>query len=306
MKTNHLVILAIVLISLFGIVKGLEYLNRDEGRTVVENFIDIDTSTLDKIELTTSSGTTVLEKTNEGWELTSPLQYPANQTNVQTLLTKLEDFKTDSTISTNPENQSTFEVDDATGTRVTLYSSNEQLAQFYVGKSTTDYNHTYVRQAGSDEIKTARGSLKTTFGRSTLDWRDKTIYSYDAESLTAITISARDQESFTLSRNDQGIWQINGRTELDLDTNKVQTLINSASAVNCIGFVDEPTEVELDFAVPDLQITIVMGTTSLITNLIAPGEEYYAQLANHDQIFEVAQYVYENLDKQPADLTVSE
>ncbi len=294
MKTKHLLILAVIFIGLLGLLGILTYLERDRGKPDIAPFLDLDTGSLNSITLQTATETIVLQKQDAGWMLSEPISYPANPNHVTTLLDTISDLETDSIISTNPDRQASMEVDDASGTKVTLAAGSSTVAQFYVGKITPDYNHTYVRLADSDEIKTAKGTVQTIFKKTATDWRDKTVYKQDAATINKLTLTQADG-SFTLNRDAAGSWIIEGQ-EAPIDQTKVTTLLSTIGALNATAFIDSPDGI--DFTTPSLTITINDTDTLAFQT---QDENYYAKRSEQPQIFTIAPFAYDNINLHPAD-----
>ncbi|HDS11443.1 MAG TPA: DUF4340 domain-containing protein [Candidatus Wirthbacteria bacterium] len=307
MKTKHLLLLAVVFLVLLALVQGLEYFNRKETTSRVEEFVQADVEQLDRIEISYQEEFHRFGKQNNEWRLITPLDYKLNEINFNALLSKLEDFKTTNIISEAADKQEMFEVDQASGIRVSLYTGDLLVDDFFVGKISPDGNHTYVRQAESDQIKTARGTLRTIFNKTTNDWRDKTIWQIEPAETNRILVQRQGYEDFALAKNNEGMWQLEN-TEQEPDINKVQLFVNGLFYLTAFGFVDEEDLLsQLDFNDSVVQVTLTGqdGREQSLVMLEFDGK-FYVQVVGSDQVFEVSRTVADNFQKQPADLVAEQ
>jgi len=191
-------------------------------------------------------------------------------------------------------------VSDTAGTKVTVVGQGKTLATFYLGKTSSDYSHTYVRADGSNAIKTAKGSLKATFVRTSTDWRNKVITSVAADSIQSILVAQQGSEPFTLLK-DTASWILSPAT-VTIDQTKTTAFVTALSAVNASDFVADPDALALDLASPAVRITLQTVADSSILDLYVKDGAYYAKTNASSQIFVIAQYSFDALNKKPADL----
>ena len=127
-----------------------------------------------------SGDTVVLEKQGDGWMLTSPMRYRADQNVVTAAVGKGKSIEVKNVVSSNPEKQSVFQVD-STGPLVQMYAAGTVVAGFRVGKPSASYTETYVRKEGSNDVYLADGMFNYLFAHQPKDWRDKSIYRSEPE-----------------------------------------------------------------------------------------------------------------------------
>lgn len=96
---------------------------------------------------------------------------PADAAKVSEALTTLQQFTTTSLVSTNPEKQGVFQVNQL-GLQVRAYdAAGALLAHVYVGKQGPDFFSTYVRHGGEDRVYLTRTSLSGHFPTVLEYWR---------------------------------------------------------------------------------------------------------------------------------------
>jgi hypothetical protein len=298
MKTKHLLYLLILFVILFGVVKGVEFLGRGDGATKVRDFIAVKPDAYDTVEIAQPGGeTVVLEQRNGAWRVAAPVDYPANASNVNALTARLEEVKSENIISSNPDNHVTYEVDEATGTRVSLKRGENVIESFYVGKISPDGNHTYMRSADAADVHFVRGMLTGLFERPVNDWRDKSILAVDQQAVNRVAI-VKGGEQTVLTRAG-ATWQVQqgDAPAVAADTNKANELLATLGALNALGFVEETAAADLDFAAADTVVSVVMQDGTTHTLRLLAGDAYYLDYDRLTQVFEIAEYQYEQLGR---------
>lgn len=295
MKKQHLLILLAVFVGLFASTKVVEYLGREKGQVKVRDVAKVSADRVDRIEITSQGDPILLQKNGDQWEVTSPVVYPANQAFVQGLVASLSALKSDNIVSTNPENQSSYQVDDAQGTKVVASAGSSELGSLVVGKQSNDGNYTYVRQSGSNDIHAIRGSLRSVFVRPLSEWRDRTILSVSKEVVTKIQVIRSVGENLELVRSGE-VWKYSGSTKT-INAESIDALLGQTSLLTATGFVDDPTTSGISIETPTLSIILTDQAAKTITLALYAGDKkYYLKKADLDQLFEVGSYVYETFD----------
>jgi hypothetical protein len=309
MKARSVIVLLVLFVLLGGLVVGLDRIKAQTNKAKVTTLVALVIDQYDKVELQKGEERFVLAKGVDGsWGLIEPIVFPANRVNVTTLVQKLEKIESENVISESQDKQATFLVDDATGIIVTAYQGADQKAQFYVGKVATDFNHTYVRMAGSNEIEFALGNLNTTFWRTQDEWRDKTIVDVEQASLARVLL-AKGETNYSLVLKDGGTWGVEGQDAI-LDQDKVKARLTTVTKMNAVGFVDDVTGAgiaDLNFDAPaaKVEITLTDGTSAAV-NIMEKDGTYYVRITGTDQVFKISSYIFEQVGMGWEDLKVAE
>ena len=195
--------------------------------------VNYDSSSVDKIEVSSPGGSVVLEKQGNGWMLTSPIRYRADQNVVTAAVGKGKSIEVKNVVSSNPEKQSLFKVD-STGTLVQMFAAGNVVAAFRVGKPSASYTETYVRKEGSNDVCLADGMFSYMYTHVPKDWRDKSILKTDPDFIRSVTFKYGDT-TLTLAMKDS-LWRLNGdsiRQQAD-----VRGLMNALANLQADDFVD--------------------------------------------------------------------
>ncbi|OIQ00432.1 hypothetical protein AUK40_00190 [Candidatus Wirthbacteria bacterium CG2_30_54_11] len=301
MKNKQLLVLAVIFLALLLVVQGLTYLNRNQGKPQVKKMYSFTTDQIDQVELASPSETVTLQSVSGVWQLTAPFSADANTTYVTSLLNTIANLTTDGTSSTNADKQDTYQVSDTTGLKVTVSGQGKVLATFYLGKTSSDFSHTYVRADGSTAIKTAKGSLSATFNRKSGDWRNKVIIGISPDSIVSLISAPLEGAPFALAMDESGAWTI-ATGDTPLDQTKVATFLGAVSSLNATDFVTDSATLGLDLAKPDLTLTVQAVPSPFTLQLFTGDDKYYATLNNGTQMYVIAQYSYDSLNKRASDL----
>ena len=93
---------------------------------------------------------------------------------VHIAIEKIVSLKKNELISDNPDNQSTFEVDDANKSFVEIYAGKDTPAGVLrIGKGGPSWNSNYVRLSGSDAVYLISGGLRQSLFLDIEQWRKK-------------------------------------------------------------------------------------------------------------------------------------
>jgi hypothetical protein len=255
-----------------------------------DTLVDYDSTAVDKLEITTSTNTVVLEKQAGTWMLTHPLTYRADENAVTAAVGKGRSIITTSLVSSNPGKQSLFQVD-STGTMVKVYEKGTLKATFFIGKTSTSFTDTYVRLDGSTEVFAAQGILSSQFQRQVKDWRDKSVFRMDEGAIKNVTFRYGDT-TFTLSLQDS-VWRI-GKDEPDQAG--LRPLLSALSSIQADGFVDSGLTV-----LPRLVAIIDIEGTQ-IRFFKRDDTTYLVQTSASPQWFEVQSWRTASLLKRKKDL----
>ncbi|MFH1427589.1 MAG: DUF4340 domain-containing protein, partial [Patescibacteria group bacterium] len=182
-KKNY--ILFIVLIVLLA-VSWLYFVPYQKKEPALNNFLaQVDITDINKISVIQNDIAITINKNNGAWTV-EPDNWPMEQELADVLIEKLIsltalDFEE---VSIEPAKKRTFQTGE-NGLQVALYEDNEEVANFVIGKVTRDYENTYLSQNIIDNTYQVKEVLARAFDIA--NWKDKTIFSLDAEKVKSIT-----------------------------------------------------------------------------------------------------------------------
>jgi len=191
-----------------------------------------DSSAVDKLEITSSTGVVTLAIEGGKWMILSPFRYSADQPSVATAVGKGNRIELKSVVSSNPQKQSLFQVDSA-GTLVRVFEHGTQRAAFHVGKPGVSFTETYVRREASNDVYLADGLLTYMFVKAPKDWRDKAIFKTEQDRITSVRMHYRDT-TFALQVRDS-LWCVD---EDAASQSAVRNFLGSLANLQTDEFID--------------------------------------------------------------------
>jgi hypothetical protein len=285
-------ILALLIIAVFFVLQrpGEQSVSSDGG----EMLVSYDSAAIDKIEVKSASGATILQREGAGWMVTSPLRAKADDAGIHQLLGKGRVIAIKALVSNNPQKQSVFQVD-STGTLVTMYAAGEQRAAFRIGKAGSSYTETYVRREGSNDVFLADGMLLYMFVKQPRDWRDKAILRIPQESIKNVRYQYGDT-TFALAFQDS-MWRVDGAPATDY---AVRGLLGALATFSADDFIDTTIA-----APPPLTALIEVEGMQLRFHKKPLTENYYVICSSSPQVFEVQGWHAAQVLKRKKELTNS-
>lgn len=182
----------------------------------------------------------VLTKGDSGWQVD---QFKASQNKIDALLTDLRNFRLDSLVSTNPENEEKFSVASESGFLVTLTQPKGDTTIIVGGPGSRSSTY-FLKPQNTDNVYLADGDLNNLIHQSVNDWRDKTLVDISSDQLDHVVIKYQGQ-TVTVNKNGEGKWQaIKGKqTTLlgDVVVDRLTKAINPLTGVN-IAPADQETD----------------------------------------------------------------
>lgn len=272
MKKKSLIYLIIVFAALLLIL----LINRLSERSVtkISYFVEIDTSKVDGIHIVPIENEEVtLKKIGGEWRLTSPIDFLAEQHNVEELLKRMTEMQIENLVTSREQEQANYELDDSSATLVELYQGDKLLTAFYMGKAASTFRHNYFREVGSNDICMVKGSYKYHINRKLSDWRNKIIIEIPQETIEGLNLIYPDT-TISLSLQDT-IWMVkSGEEEFQGTRKTIDPILNYLKKLRCSDFYDlVEGEAPPDFSKPDFVLEIFHnGGQKEVLSLVPEGE----------------------------------
>src|SRR5262249_8946448 len=147
-----------------------------------------DADKVTKIEIKNASkGEVVLEKQGDTWKLTKPVDYPANQQNVKTLIDNIKEIRAKDSIDTGKSQYSTYDLEDDKAVHVQLYKDTTKAVDLYFGKSGTRGQMTRI--GDKEGVYVASGYSNYLYTREVKDWRDRDVLKFEDGNVISVGIS---------------------------------------------------------------------------------------------------------------------
>ncbi len=184
-----------ILLAVFAVLIIIYFLFFRTGDKISTEKIDAklfvaDSSKIDKIEIVKNTETIILEKVNNQWKLTKPIDYAADTTNVYMMLSDLKNFTIESVASENPAKFNSY-LDSVNNAKITTYQEGKPLGTFILGKTQTGEN-SYIKKPEENRILLASELNAALFTKPSKDYRNKFIISILPYSVNSISFKSTD------------------------------------------------------------------------------------------------------------------
>jgi hypothetical protein len=268
--------------------------------------IHVDPDKTTRVKIHRKDGDVELERTGSVWKLVQPIEYPANAELVQGMLKGIEDLKLEDVISSNPANRGTYQVD-STGTAVEIWSGGDKALAIVVGKSSSDWTHTFVRYADRDEVYRASGVISYNFNRRADEWRDKTILKFEEKDVHKVTLGYPKEQGLViaLARADSVHWDVQegSAAPARADSATAARLVAAASRLMTVNFATPEEAAGKDFGQPDFVLGVeAAGTAQTVRFVAADDSKMLAKLDGNETLFSLYKGNLNNLMKKGEEL----
>ena len=243
-----------------------------------------------------------LRRTADGWHLDSGRAGDA--TAITSLLGSVQRIVSSDLQTRDASRFAEFEVDDAKGTTVRLYSGTQLLTQFVVGKSAARGMAVRV----DDAVYRVAGVMPAMFARSPMEWTERRLFPQDTmERISRLNLQLQDQSGYTLVRKGDASWEIAGDDtapkDFRFDSNLAQSIMNNVLNMRLAEFVETdpgPALTGLDehadkltwYFIDDANGMAPPSHVLLLGKAVADANAkvVYAQVVGQPQIYTVPDY----------------
>jgi len=297
-----------ILLAVFAVLIAIYFLFFRSSEKVTTEKIDAklfvaDSSKIDKIEIVKNAETIVLEKVNNQWKLTKPIDYPADTSNIYLMLSDLKNFTLESVASENPAKFSGY-LDSVHNAKITTYQEGKPLGTFILGKTQANDN-SYIKKPEENRILLASNLTAALFTKSSKDYRNKFMFSIPTYSVNSVTFKSTDSNNvdMTVSKAGENKWTIGSDS---VSSSVMEGFLNILANFNTDDFKDT---VMTTFPVPVYTITVntSLGQPTVINLYKEPVTDpngvpsYITQVSGNNQLFKLFAALATQLMKKRSD-----
>lgn len=247
----------------------------------------VDTAQVSQIVVTApKAGVPItLNRAGNGWQMTPEggNAVTADGAAVTSALAELARLEATQLVSTNSDSWAEYQVDDATGTKISVTGGGDPL-ELVVGrfeyKQMSGGMTSYVRKAGEDDVYLVKGFFDAMFNKEADGWRNKTILQGNADDWMNLTF-AYPGVPFQLFKGSDNIWRMPDSTQVD--QGQVSAYLSDISNLTGTTFSDEKPA-----GAPLMRIEVVDATGQAISINAFPKDSTYVinSTANPEAYFD--------------------
>jgi hypothetical protein len=257
---------------------------------------------VDKLDIVNGSkGEVVLVKHGDTWELEKPVEAPANQTNVKSLLDNMKELKVADIAAAKADDaqKKTYDLVPDKAIHVTAFKGADKKFDATFGKSGGLGNAMML--AGSPDILLVSGYSSWMYGREAKDWRDREIYKFDDAQVTSLELDNKNGHFlFTKAEGDGGAGDWSGTLDKKpiarFDASKAKSAVAAFKNLMAEDFGDGKAPSETGLDAPEDTVTVKMkdGATHVLKiGKTADKNSHYALKEGDATIFTIGAYPYE-------------
>jgi hypothetical protein len=252
------------------------------------------------------------------WKIVKPAPYPADDTQVREALGTMVNAKASDFPNDKPGSVTQYGLEKPHITAsVTLKNGETQSLLFGFKQPEEGKGGIYARRGERAPVYVVPAYVMSGLNKSALDFRDRTILSFDPSAIDSIKIKLSSGE-FTLKRGESGKWVVidNGKTS-DGDVPVIERLLSQLHSLKGNSIVADPMPSAEPFGLsnPPIDITLVgkdgkeIGEVKLAkievkpTTPSMPGEpakprpEYYASSSANKAVYSLGDFSFAQLNK---------
>ncbi len=245
-KTLYLIGLLAVLVLLIYLP---DMIPEDRGYPVTLGTID--TASVTRIEIIASDEQMLLER--EGGELVmrQPLALPLENYQAQRLLSTLSDLRVSALTTENEARFVEFALTDTLGIRVKVTAGDQLLADFLVGRESSDYQHSYTRLIGSSQILQMSRNLTSMFKMKASSLFRRELYRVDPKEILLVSTFDHENSNGTiiLDIREGNLLTDTRGNNFQADSTTVVSYLNQVAQLRAVAVVlpEEEKEAQLSY-----------------------------------------------------------
>jgi hypothetical protein len=245
---------------------------------------------LDKFEITNGEkGQVVLEKKDDKWWVTKPVNAMANQSNVKQLIDNFKEIKATEVVasSVTDDMKKGYELDASKAVHVVGYKAGDKKVDDTFGKSGS--RGEMMMTEGKSSVYSVSGFAVYMYNREVKAWRDTEIFKFDDATANNVTIdNAHGTFSFTKA-DDKWTGTFKGQPIERYDEDKPKSMLTTFKGLNAEDFGDGKGPADTGLDKPEANVTVTLkdnaGKFVLHVGKVSSGTSRYAQKDGSDTVF---------------------
>jgi Domain of unknown function (DUF4340) len=302
MRFRTTLILLIIAVGLGAYIYFVE-LPKATQEAKKKNLLDFTADNVTEVTLTYPDRTIVLDKKDDKWRLTKPLDAAADDTSVHNLINAIAGCEVKRELDKPEKDLSIYGLDKPNPT-IKVRLKDKELPTILVGKNTPVGFSTYVSLDDDKKIRLTSSSFKSGMDKQVKDLRDKTILAFADDEVTQIGVHGSHQ-SFDLTKKDNQ-WSIDQPASYPADAATVRSYLSTLRSMRAIDFPAEQAQDLTPYGLeaPRLAVVLHLGKNEQKTLLVGKEnekKEIFVKVAETPTIYTVSNWVFRDLDKNLKD-----
>lgn len=230
MKTNGLIIAAVVLAALTGTLYWSDHHKAKENTTAASSvdtppkILSLKDGDVSKVEIKKKGAEdVVLAKNDAGkWQITAPKPLGADQDTVSSMISTLSSLNSERLVEDKASDLKQYGLSEP-ALEVDITTNDNKAQKLLVGDDTPTGGAAFVMLAGDPRVFTLPSYNKASVDKTSNDLRDKRLLTADFDKISQIQLFAKKQD-IEFGRN-KDAWQIVKPRPLRADNSEVESLV---------------------------------------------------------------------------------
>jgi hypothetical protein len=300
-----------ILAALFGGL--LAYLYFVDSKKPVEEaveekpkvFAGVDADKIEQLKISTiAGGVAELQKTADGWKLTSPSAARGDDSEVTAITSNLASVTNERVVDESPKNLGDYGLKEPVAEVSFKQKGDKDFRTLQLGSKTPTGNDLYAKTAGDRKVFLIAGYLESTFNRQPFDLRDKKVMSFDRDKVDRLEI-AQGNATVTATKAG-GEWRLTAPVDARADFAALEGIVSRLGSTQMKSLVTEQATDLKQYGLDKPAVLVTLGLGSARAGFALgsknPAGDYFARDTSKNQVVTVAPDVATELQKTANDL----
>ncbi len=306
MKFKNTLILLVVFIGLLAVVLFVDKKNKaGVAAGPEEKLVNLKSEDVEKISLKKDNETLNFTKDDKGeWMISQPLEAKADNFEVNQLAENFSDLRIERVVEKENADLKKYEIPQK---EVTLWlKGSAQPIKVLIGMENPLDNTYFAQKEGDPRVVLLSSTLKSTFDKKLLDFRQKDIFKFETADVKNIKLQAKDTNWEAQKKDDE--WFFDKPLRALAKENKITNLLDTLSNMKAKEFISEDKQLDAlkkaGLDKPEYQVALTMPAANkeLTFVLHKDAEKTYVTTSQSNKIIVPESDVLTELEKKAEDL----
>ncbi|MCD5402052.1 DUF4340 domain-containing protein [candidate division NPL-UPA2 bacterium] len=248
---------------------------------------------LNKIEIAKASEKLIMEKGDDSWKITSPLEVKGDEEAIEDFIEEIEELEIEEFVVEKAEDLSMYGLKEPL-MEISLVMEGEK-EKFFVGEKD---KRCYIKRAGEEPVFLVSSDFLEVAQRNYLDFRDRTIFDFSRSDVEKLAIEGGGK-AFACEKKD-GEWKSIEPEGGEVDEDAIDDVLWDLAGLRAKKLVAEKPKELIEYGLDEPAIKVSVGIKKDEEKILLIGKEteedsFYGMLEDGELIFEVDSSIVENL-----------
>lgn len=251
-----------------------------------EKVFTVDAEKINEISVTTEGETTVLQRADGNWRITTPFAADADRTEASSLSTGLAGLELGRVVDENASDLAQYGLAEPR-IRLAYKAEGGGSGELLIGDKTATGGDLYALIPGQTRVFLIPGWQETSLAKKPFDLRDKRILQFDRDNVDSVEIARAGEPTIVLAREGSD-WTLKEPVAARGDYSTVEGLLTKLATANMTRLIDASGPQTYGLDVPSAVIRVGAGSSRAAIEFGAEEDgAVYARDPSRQMIFTV-------------------